>query len=356
MNLMILKTLNHSNMQIYKDIVTLINFLKHQNKIERVFFFENNFIEPHLYPYVYKNKTTNKSAIVSLYKIKNNNLKNFKIFKFNKIFFLNLFFLLLDVKYCYSSTPDIDNSAFQRSIFKKTKYIYIQHSPLGLNKIYRDNAFTNFDVVQVVNEFQKNDLDNISKIKNKKIKSWQGHYLFLKDINQNYSKFKKSDQKKIKILIAPTWGTDFFDQNMHLIIKENLNFNKYDLFIRPHIMSVLQNKNLCGNLVDQKFQLSTGKIDFKQFNILITDWSGIYIEFAKINKIKSLLIQNKEKILNDKYIKSKNESIDSYARKKLGIVLMPNEINFIENKVEDILKNQEEFVNEIDVFFEKYFY
>ena len=87
MNLMILKTLNHSNMQIYKDIVTLINFLKHQNKIERVFFFENNFIEPHLYPYVYKNKTTNKSAIVSLYKIKNNNLKNFKIFKFNKIFF-----------------------------------------------------------------------------------------------------------------------------------------------------------------------------------------------------------------------------------------------------------------------------
>ena len=157
-------------------------------------------------------------------------------------------------------------------------------------------------------------------------------------------------------MIAPTWGTDFFDQNMHLIIKENLNFNKYDLFIRPHIMSVLQNKNLCGNLVDQKFQLSTGKIDFKQFNILITDWSGIYIEFAKINKIKSLLIQNKEKILNDKYIKSKNESIDSYARKKLGIVLMPNEINFIENKVEDILKNQEEFVNEIDVFFEKYFY
>ena len=180
--------------------------------------------------------------------------------------------------------------------------------------------------------------------------------LFLKDKDQNHFKFKKSDQKKIIILIAPTWGTDFFDQNMHLIIRANLNFSKYDLFIRPHIMSILQNKNLCSDLVEQKFQLSTGKIDFNQFDILITDWSGIYIEFAKINKTKSILIQNKEKILNDKYIKSKNESIDSYARKKLGIVVMPNELNSIENKVKDILVNQEQFVDEIDVFFKKYFY
>ena len=152
---------------MYKDIFTLINFLKCQNKFRRVFFFENHFIEPHLTPYIFKNKNVDETIIVSLYKIQNDNLKNFKIFKFNKIFFINLFFLLLKIRYCYSSTPDIDNSAFQRSIFKKTKYIYIQHSPIGLNKMYRDNAFTNFDVVKVINKFKKNNLINISKIKKK---------------------------------------------------------------------------------------------------------------------------------------------------------------------------------------------
>ena len=156
---------------MYKDIFTLINFFKNQKKFKRIFFFENSFIEPHLAPYIFKNTNTDETVIVSLYKIQNDNLKNFKIFEFNKIFFLNLFFLVLKIRYCYSSTPDIDNSAFQRSIFKKTKYIYIQHSPLGLNKIYRDNAFSNFDIVQVVNKFQKDDVINISKIKKKKNKS-----------------------------------------------------------------------------------------------------------------------------------------------------------------------------------------
>ena len=103
-----------------------------------------------------------------------------------------IFFLLLKIRYCYSSTPDIDNSAFQRSIFKKTKYIYIQHSPIGLNKMYRDNAFTNFDVVQVINNFQKNDLIDISKIKKKKIKAWRGKYLFLSNDHNHPLKFIKN--------------------------------------------------------------------------------------------------------------------------------------------------------------------
>jgi hypothetical protein len=341
---------------MYKDIFTLINSLKYSKTIRRVFFFENNFIEPHLAPYLFKNKNRNETIIVSLYKIQNEQLKNFKIFQFNKIFFLNLFFLLLKIRYCYSSTPDIDNSAFQRSIFKKTKYIYIQHSPLGLNKIYRDNAFTNFDVVQVINNFQKNDLIDISKIKKKKIKVWCGKYLFLKNKGNNSFKYQPNIKKKKKILIAPTWGTDFFETNIHLSIKENLNIDKYNLFIRPHIMSTLKNKNLIRNLEKNDFQISSGKIDFDSFDLLITDWSGIYIEFAKIKKIKSILIQNKEKILNKKFSEFKNESIDLYARKKLGIILIPNQLSIIESKVNDIFQNQQKYVEEIDNFFKDNFY
>ena len=340
------------------DIFTLIDFLKYisRNKIKRVFFFENSFTENHLAPYVDKNKNIHETLIVSLYKIQNDSLKKFKIFYFEKLFFLNLFLLLLKIKYCYSSTPDLDNSAFQRSVFKQTKYIYIQHSPLGLNRIYRNNAFTNFDVVQVVNSFQKNDLNNISKIKNKKIKAWRGKYLFLSDENNKQPRFNINKQEKKKILIAPTWGTDFFDSNIHLIIKKKLNPSKYDIFIRPHNMSILKNKNLNNHLIENKFQISDGKINFTQFDLLITDWSGIYIEFAKINKVKSILIENKEKILNNKFIEFKNGSIDSFARNKLGKVIKMADLNSIEYEVDDILQNQNNYKNEINNFFEKYFY
>ena len=339
-----------------EDILTLFKVLKYQKEIKRVFFFENNFIEHHLAPYTKKNKNTSETIIVSLYNIKNSDLKKFKIFKFKKLFFLNLFFLLLKIKYCYSSTPDFDNSAFQRSVFKKTKYIYIQHSPLGLIKIYRDNAFSNFDVVQVVNSFQKNDLINISKIKNKKIKSWRGKYLFLNNQNNKKMQTNINIEKKKKILIAPTWGTDFFDLNFHLEIQKNLDHNLFDIYIRPHFMSIKKNKNLINELTEKNFQISSGKINFSQFDLLITDWSGIYIEFAKINKVKSILIQNNEKVLNEKFNEFKNESIDLYARQKLGKVLTTKEIDTIQSVVDDIFMNQINYVNEINKFFEEYFY
>ena len=336
-----------------RDIFTFIDFLKYRNKTTRIFFFENNFIEGHLAPYINKNKNLNQTIIVSLYEIKNEDLKKFKIFQFKSFFFLNLFFLTLKIKYCYSSTPDLDNSAFQRSVFKKTKYVYIQHSPLGLTKIYRDNAFNNFDVVQIVNSFQKKDLQDICKIKNKKIKGWRGKYLFL---SKKHFKTRSNKIKKKKILLAPTWGTDFFDLNTHLLIKKNLNENKYDLFIRPHNMSILKKKISIDDLKRHQFQIADGNINFSDFNLVITDWSGIYIEFAKVNKIKSILIQNKEKILNDKFYEFKDDTIDSYARKKLGKILTLQEISSIENEIDDILSSQIEYSLEIEEFFEKYFY
>ena len=83
---------------MFKDIVTFINFLKYQNNVKRVFFFENNFVEPHLIPYVSKNNNLKETIIVSLYKIENNSLKNFKIFQFHKIFFFKFIFFTFENK------------------------------------------------------------------------------------------------------------------------------------------------------------------------------------------------------------------------------------------------------------------
>ena len=181
-------------------------------------------------------------------------------------------------------------------------------------------------------------------------------YQVLKNHDNYELESNTNNQKKKKILIAPTWGTNFFDLNIHLSVKKNISLEKYDLFIRPHIMSTLKNKNLISDLVKKDFQISDGKINLNHFDLLITDWSGIYIEFAKIKKTKSILIQNKEKILNDKYYEFKNDTIDTYARNKLGIILTLNELSLIGDKVEDIFRNQHKFVSEIDNFFKNNFY
>ena len=84
-------------------------------------------------------------------------------------------------------------------------------------------------------------------------------------------------------MIAPTWGTSFFDDKIHILIKKNIDLSKNEIFIRPHLMSILKRNITNKELINENFNISTGKLNFNEFDILITDWSGIYIEFAKIN-------------------------------------------------------------------------
>ena len=95
---------------------------------------------------------------------------------------------MLDTDYVICSTPDLNNSIFQKSKNKKCKYIYIQHSPLSLTHIYDKSAFLDFDVVQAVNKFQRKEIHEINRIYKKNIKVFKSKYLFL----ENKKKFFKN--------------------------------------------------------------------------------------------------------------------------------------------------------------------
>ena len=336
-------------MSFLKDIKNLIYSKKIEKNYDRVFFFENEFIEDHLIPYLLKNKNIKKTLIVSLYQIKNPKIKNFKIIKFKKLKILEIFFLFLKIKNIYASTPGLENTSFRKSIYKKNRYIYIQHSPLSLKIIYNKNAFTEFDIIFVVNKSQKKDVEEINNIYKKKIKPWKNQYLFFK--NQN---FIKNDLKTNKILIAPTWGTNFYEDNFHLIIKKFLINNGYKIELRPHYMSF--NQNDIDQNIKNDFIINSGKLDFSSFDILITDWSGIYLEYAYLTNKKSILINSKQKILNEDFNRFDKNSIDNDARKILGYELGLENLNEVNFFIKHIYKDYDENKKEIAYFFRNNFY
>ena len=65
---------------------------------------------------------------------------------------------------------------------------------MGLNGIYKKDAFNNFDVVQVINKFQKDDLIEINLFSKKNIKIWKSKYLFFHNKNNPI----KKKMKKLK--------------------------------------------------------------------------------------------------------------------------------------------------------------
>ena len=74
--------------------------------------------------------------------------KNLFVFKTDLI--RQLIFLTLRLKFLYCSTPGLNTTFFVKSKLSKCKYIYLQHSPVGLIKKYQKDAFKHFDILQII--------------------------------------------------------------------------------------------------------------------------------------------------------------------------------------------------------------
>ena len=193
----------------FKNLLNLINFKKNEKNYQRIFFNENKNTFKYLEPYI--NLSKKNVCIVSLENVEKKNLSNTTCYNFNNNFIVSIFFLILKVKYLYTSTPDLNQTLFKRSVFNITKYIYIQHSPVSLSMAYREKAFIHFDAIQSVNENQYSDILDINRLHRKKIKPFKYKYLFLDSFKKN----KVASNAKIDFLIAPSWNTDFYKLNLH---------------------------------------------------------------------------------------------------------------------------------------------
>jgi len=322
--------------KIFQDILKILNFKKVELSYRRIFFCENIYI----YNYI-KNYIDKKNSCVVSYgdlKIRKNNY----IFFYNN-FFLEFFFYVLKIKFFYSSTPSLGKNICKKSIFKNTKYIYLQHSPVGLINAYSDNAFQNFDVVQTINKYQVNDMIKLNEHYNKNIKIFRSKCNYLKNI---YIKtFDKYD-----LLIAPTWDTNFYENDFFFNLVDELKKNNINYLLRPHPMSI-KKKEIDLELIKNKqinFDNSIN-LNLYPFKNLISDWSGIIFEFFYLKKRKPILIETKEKKVNKSNIFSENISFEKIMRPKISTILKKNEIF----KIIKILEHPEEDYNteKYEIFF-----
>tara|TARA_B100000965_G_scaffold402467_1_gene428471 strand:+ start:675 stop:1703 length:1029 start_codon:yes stop_codon:yes gene_type:complete len=298
----------------FKNLKTFIHFKKNEKLFKRIIFNENLNTKKYLDEIIKFDKKF--TCLISLQNLDNLNLNNTKYFYFDNNFIISIFFIFLKIRYLYTSTPDLNNSIFRKSIYKKTKYIYIQHSPVSLCMIYKHNAFVNFDCIQVVNKNQNSDVSDINKFYNKNIKTIKSKYLFLNNLKNN--KINKLSEK-IDYLIAPTWNTNFYELNFHKYIFDILDKHNKSYIFRPHYMSIknkefeIKNINIDRNRIDL-----SPSFNFENFRNLITDWSGIYLEFLIIKRKKPILFNSKMKVRNNNYKKYSLLPIELELRSSLA--------------------------------------
>ena len=305
---------------LLNNFLKFLDFKKKEKNFNRIIFNENINTIKYL-DYIIKLDKPG-TCVVSLEDLKCDNTNSLKYYHFNS-FFISLLFIFLKTKFLYSSTPDLNFTIFRKSIYKRTKYIYVQHSPVSLGMAYNEKAFINFDAVQVVNKNQYSDLLDINTFHKKKIRPIKSKYRFL----ENFIKIKNISNKKINYLIAPTWNTDFYKLNLHKKLFKILNECNKTFIFRPHYMSIKKKEFSYNDLDLDKNKIDYNpELNFENYENLITDWSGIYLEFAIMKKIKPILINSKMKIKNNNYKKFTHTPIELEMRKNFSFEFDPDNL------------------------------
>jgi hypothetical protein len=345
------------------DIFTNINLLK-KEKIKFIFYSENASYKKYAYLLVkmLSEKYQNQVYYVSSDKddkILNLNVKNIFI---GKGFLMSYFFLTIHAENLFLTITDLDNHSI-----KKTKniknYIYYFHAAVSTTKNYTATAFDNYDILLCNGDYQINEIrlrENINKLKNKKlIKSGYFYFDYLKE---------KINYKIIpdEILIAPSWNynqKNFINENLELIIKEILQ-KGYKVRFRPHPENFVRSKNkieyICNKFKDELFILDFSKENkesMEKAKCLITDNSGIAIEYILLFKKPVLYFDDVDKIHNKEFDKYKNlQTMDNIVKDKFGFSFKINEIKSLDLIIQKSISEFRNKDNEIKIFTNKNFY
>ena len=144
----------------------------------------------------------------------------------------------------------------------------------------------------------------------------------------------KPKSNKDKILLAPSWGKDSFLFNDDIIqeLYTFLSMKNADIILRPHPMHL---KKVYENNLFQKLKFVIDKknknLDYlKDVILLITDWSGISLEYYFLNKSPTIFIDNNK--TRRKLTKELNlVLIENKIRDKIGNIINPDDLSSLQN-------------------------
>jgi len=342
----------------------IINKYANQN-FKIVFYSENQTYQK--YSYILLNYLAENYPDEVLYvsSDKNDVLENKKIIYLHigNQFLLQFFFLKLKAKNLITTTTDLGNNILSKT--KKVKnYIYYFHSPVSTTKVYTAKAFDNYDTILCIGEFQKNEIQKREEIENiNKKKLIECGYFYFEYLN------KKINQNIIpdEILLAPSWNYDeknFINEDFDLII-EHLIENNLKIRFRPHPEHLKRSSKFINYLKDKYSSKDfifdneiENYISMEKAKCLITDNSGIAIEYILILKKPVFYFESKYKIHNKDVGKFEDMfNIEEYIKKEFGYIFEKTQIKNLKEFINDNLKNfDNEKVLRINNFLNKNFY
>jgi len=257
------------------------------------------------------------------------------------------FFSSLKAKILVTDMPDLDKFHIKRSEEYPVHYIYLFHSMYSVHSYLRKGAVDNYDTVFCVGPHQTKEIRETEKtygLKEKKLINYG--YGRLDTLLQNKANSSTTNSKNL-IIIAPSYGDNNLLEKCGIKLIDILLKANFRVMVRPHLRTLRDSVELIDSIKENfgknpNFILETGVIKFDSLNnsvCMISDWSGISLEYAFTFERPVIFIDVPKKILNPNWNDIKLEPIEVSIRDKIGHIVSPNNLEEILELVRILDKN-----------------
>jgi YidC/Oxa1 family membrane protein insertase len=279
-----------------------------------------------------------------------------------------LLIVMLDAKALVLTVPDLQQFHIRRST-RGAHHFYLFHGMMSTHVVYRKGAFDHYDSIFCVGPYQEVEIrktEALSRLKPKNL--LKGGYPLLDRVHADHQTYLQqsdysSDHKK-SVLIAPSWAPGNIMESCLEEIVPPLAEQHYQVTIRPHPeflkrspkkMTDLRNK--FKRFVSVTFELTSDTHRSLHTNdVLVTDWSGIALEYAFGTERPVLYIDTPRKVNNPDHEQLGLESFEMKLRSLTGRVLPIDEADQVHKAVADLIQNQSRYRENIVGYRQRYIY
>lgn len=273
-------------------------------------------------------------------------------------FYLNrllpLYMAFTNCKVLVMTMTDLNQFHIKRSVHP-VHYVYTFHSLNSTHMTLRFGAFDYYDSILCVGPYQVEEIrrhEELYKLKPKKLV--EAGYYRLEKLYESYKEYRK-ENSGVNVLVAPTWGPSSLlevcgRELLGILAKEGY---KVTLRLHPETVKRHQFSNYNGVVLETSV---VGTDSLVGADILITDWSGISLEYAFGTERPVIFIGTSPKISNPKYEELGIEPIEFHLRNKIGIEVSPNELNRIPGIIQSLITNKRQYGTTMQKLRDKYIF
>lgn len=268
------------------------------------------------------------------------------------------------------TTPDLDKYHIKRSIMKKDmEYVYVPHDMMSMHMGFREGALDAFDTIfctgpHIVREVRATE--KVYGLSEKKLIEF-GYPLADKLIEAGKQERENHQARARKeILIAPSWQEDNLLDSCIDDLIASLYCDEYHLTVRPHPEYVKRYGPRMQAIVDKYTHLVgdglTFELDFTanrsvySADLLITDWSGIALEYCFATRRPALFVNTKIKCMNPNWERIDCVPVEISLRDVVGVSVDKDKLGECRTIVTDLFERAEEYEQKISEVLAEHIY